>query len=223
MVKVARKIIDDVRPNEIIYIGDQVDYAPYSSHGKRKNETPSESIKKDHKAANEVLDELAPRRKADLVWIDGNHEERQEDFFTEHSELYDDAIHRYNVLSLAKRGFSRIIPFGGVYKSGKLHFVHGWRAGVSAVRAHLVNDYKANFVMGHIHKSDTATSSNIQGNIIQGYSIGCMSRLKFRYAHHPTANHGLGVYYILPNGNFTFHNIVAINASFIYQGQLYKP
>ena len=223
MVRLARKVIDDIKPKQIVLVGDQLNFAAYSSHGARKNEVPGENVKKDFKECEKTLDTLFDGVKAELVWMDGNHDAWQDDYFTEYPAFYDEAIHRYNKLKLAKRGFKRIIPFKGVFKSGKLHFTHGWRAGVNAVRTHLVNDYKASFVMGHIHKSDTATSSNIQGNIIQGYSVGCMSKLNFRYAAQPTSNHGFGIYYVLPNGNFSFHNIVAINRSFIYQGQLYTP
>lgn len=222
-IKLLRNFINDFKPDEIIFNGDMLNYAPYSSHGKRKNEVSNESVQNDTVEAIITLDTILCDTKIKTkIWIDGNHDNWQDEYFTQNPDFYDDSIHRYNRMQLNKRGFEKPIPYKKVYKSGKLYFTHGWRAGVQAVRSHLIQDYKSNFVMGHIHKSDTATSSNIKGNIIQGYSTGCMCKLDFKYACHPTSNHGFGVYYVLPSGQFTFYNIVIINNSFIFEGSEYS-
>ena len=222
-VRLLRKFINDFQPHEIVFNGDMCNYAAYSGHGRRKDETANERVATDHVEAIITMDTLLNDTKIKTkVWIDGNHDNWQDQYFTEHPETYDPAVHRYQKLQLAKRGFLNPIPYKKTYKSGKLYFTHGWRAGVGAVRQHLISDYKSNFVMGHIHKSDTATSANIKGHIVQGYSIGCMCQLEFKYAAHPTGNHGFGVYYILPNGHFTFYNVVVINDKFVFEGKEYS-
>ncbi len=221
-LKLVRKFIDDFKPNELIINGDFLNYGAYSGHGRRKNERADELIKRDHTEAVITMDALLMGTKIKTkVWIDGNHDNWQDQYYTEFPDTYDDAIHRYNILQLKRRGFLDPIPYKGVYKSGKLYFTHGWRAGTAAVRQHLIQDYKTNFVMGHIHKSDTATSSNIKGHIVQGYSTGCLCKLDFKYSYHPTGNHGFGVYYVLPNGQFAFYNVVIINNQFVFEGKLY--
>jgi predicted phosphodiesterase len=222
-IKLLKKFMDDFKPDEFIMNGDMLNYAAYSAHGKRKNEVSNESVQKDHVEAIITLDTLLTDTKIKTkVWIDGNHDAWQDQYLIENPDFADEKIHRYERMQLEKRGFIKPIPYKKAYKSGKLYFTHGWRAGTQSVRQHLISDYKTNFVMGHIHKSDTATSSNIKGNIIQGYSIGCMCKLDFKYALHPTANHGFGVYYMLPNGTFTFYNIVIINDKFMFEGQEYS-
>ena len=221
IVKLYVDFLNTFKPDELVINGDFLNYAAYNRHGKRKNEVPNERISEDHTSAIITLDKLPLGKIKHKVWLDGNHEINQDDYFMEFPDYYDDAIHRYNKLKLIKRGFKEILPYKKSYKSGKLHFTHGWRAGVNAVRDHLIKDYKASFVMGHIHKSDTATSTNIEENIMQGYAIGCSSQLDFRYSRHPTSNHGFGVYYMLPNGNFQFYNIVIINYKFIFEGQVW--
>lgn len=222
-LRLVKRFIDDFQPHELIINGDMLNYAAYSSHGKRKNEVPNESVNNDHIEAIITLDGLLDSTKIkDKIWIDGNHDNWQDQYFTANPDFYDEAIHRYQRLQLKSRGFRDPIPYGKAYRSGKLYFTHGWRAGTQAVRQHLVMDYKSNFVMGHIHKSDTATSVNIKGHIVQGYSTGCLCKLDFKYAAQPTANHGFGVYYVLPNGQFTFYNIVIIDGKFIFEGKLYE-
>ena len=215
--------LKEFKPDELVLNGDFLNYAAYSRHGKRKNEVPDERIAQDHIEAIITLDKLLHNKKIkNLVWIDGNHEIMQDDYFMEFPDFFDRSVHRYEKMQLKKRGFKHIIPYKKAYKSGKLFFTHGTRSGVNAVRQALVTDYKANFVMGHIHRSDTATSKNIEDNIMQGYSTGCSCKLDFRYSMSGGQNHGLGVYYVLPNGNFQFYNIVIIDYKFMFEGQLWK-
>lgn len=219
-IGLLNKIIDDTQPRELISVGDFLNYAAYSRHGKRKNEIPYEQIGEDHTHAILTLDSLTNNRPylKSKIWIDGNHELNQDDYFTEFPDFYDDSVHRYNKLKLKSRGF-KIHGFKKPYRAGKLFFTHGWRSGVNAVRTHLVQDYKRNFVMGHIHKSDIATSANIEGKIIQGYSLGCGCKLNFRYARGQSSNLGFGLYYIYDNGNFQFFNIVVTDYKCYFNGQ----
>lgn len=222
LVLLVNKFINALKPDEIIFNGDMLNYAIYSRHGKRNNESEYEQVNEDHTACNIMLDQLIPSYKPNLVWIDGNHDTWQDLYFTENPDYYDESIHRYNKLQLKKRGFKTILPYGIPYKSGKLNFIHGHRGGINAVRNHLIMDYHANFVMGHIHRSDTATSGNIEGKVMQGYSVGCMCKLDWKYTKSKSANHGIGVYYIMPNGNFTYFNIVIVNYQFLFGGQLWS-
>ena len=228
LVSLYKRFIDDFKPDEIVINGDLINLAGYATHhGKRKNENPIESVGEDFKAAEEILDELTSR-KAKKIFIEGNHELFQDNFFMANPDQFDETMLIENRLKLKKRGFEPLIKYSGkrnkpmFYKSGKLHFIHGWRAGVNAVRAHLTQDYHANFVMGHIHKSDTATSANIQGHSIQGYATGCSSQLDWNYSYTRNSNHGFGVYYVLPNGNFNFNNVMIIDHSFVFEGSVYK-
>ena len=227
LIGVYKQFLNDFKPDEIIYNGDIVNLSGYATHhGKRKNENPIESIGADFDAAEEILDELA-YNKAIKIFIEGNHELFQHDYFMANPDQFDAKMLIPERLQLKKRGFKQYIKYSGkrdkpmFYKSGKLHFIHGWRGGVNAVRSHLTNDFHANFVIGHIHKSDTATSTNIQAKPIQGYAIGSSCQLDWNYAHGRHSNHGLGVYYILPNGNFNFYNIMVVNYKFVFEGQLY--
>ena len=222
IIKLQRRFIEAFKPDEIVLIGDFLNYATYSKHGKRKNENVIECINDEHTEGVITLDILFTDIKANLIWLDGNHEVWQDEYYREYPDFFDRQIHRYERMQLKKRGFKTILAYGKSYKSGKLYFTHGWRCGVNAVRDHLIRDYKANFVMGHIHRSDIATSSNIDSHTIQGYSIGCSSKLDFNYTRLRTSNHGFGVYYVLPGGNFTFYNIVIINYQFVFDNQLWK-
>ncbi len=228
LLKLYSKFIDVFRPTEMVIDGDLVNLAGYATHhGRRSNENPIENVGLDFDGAEEILDTLC-KYKCKYVFIHGNHEEFQDKYFMENPDQFDERATIENRLDLKKRGFKDIIKYSGkrdkpmFYKSGKLHFVHGWRGGVNAVRSHLINDYHANFVMGHGHKSATATSSNIEANSIQGYAIGCSSQLDWNYSRSRNSNHGFGVYYVLPNGNFNFYNIVIIDYKFIFEGVLYQ-
>jgi predicted phosphodiesterase len=222
LIKLVSEFIKEFKPGEIVLDGDILNYAAYGSHGKRKNETPYEEVNEDHVAANLMLDELLPNRKTELIWLDGNHDKWQDDYFTENPNFFDDSIHRYSKLQLKKRGFGMILPYKGFYKAGKLNVTHGFRAGVTAVRSHLIQDFHANFVMGHIHKSDTATSGNIEGKVMQGYSVGCMCKRDWNYSMFKNSNQGFGIYFVQRNGNFSFYNVVVIDNAFAFDGHLWK-
>lgn len=223
VINVVSKFIKEIKPDEIVFLGDMLNYAPYSRHGKRFNESPYEQIAEEHIACNLMLDELLPKQKLSLVWLDGNHERNQDLYFTENPDTYDEAVHRYNKLSLKKRGFKIILPYGDIYTNGKLNFTHAWRAGINAVRSHLIQDFHASFVMGHIHRSDIATCNNIERKPMQGYSVGCLCKPDWNYTMSRNSNHGLGVYYIAPNGNFSFYNVVIVDNQFMFDGVLWKP
>ena len=228
LLKLYSKFVEDYRPDEMVFNGDLLNLAGYATHhGKRNSENPIENIGLDFIAGEEILDTLC-QYKCDYVWIDGNHEAFQDKYYMENPDQYDERATIHQRLDLRKRGFKHLIKYADkrtkpmFYKSGKLHFVHGWRGGVNAVRQHLIQDYHANFVMGHIHKSDTATSSNIEAKTIQGYALGCSCQLDWNYSKSRNSNHGFGVYYVLSNGNFNFQNIIVTDYKFIFEGSLFS-
>jgi hypothetical protein len=224
IIQLFAAVVSDFKPHGITDLGDTCNYASYSAHGGRHDEEPHPKVSEDHTEANISYDLIygaAP--KAVKRRIKGNHDDWQRQWIMENNKQSGGIILQNDALQLRKRGFKEenIREYGEWLKLGKLYLTHGWRAGVNAVRQHLTTDYHCNFAMGHIHKSDTATSSNMEGKTMQGYAVGCGCKLDFKYAKSKNVNHGFALCYILPDGNFTFTNYVINNYRVIVEGTLY--
>jgi hypothetical protein len=230
MVKLITAVAQDFKPHIIVDNGDTCDYGAYSKHD--KSEKVEEKVDEDHVMANIAYDSIfgaAP--KARKIKVEGNHDFRQKLYWLKYPDQYDRNTEQTNALNLKKRGFKEedIIKYKmpnnpnevpNYIKIGKLYFTHGVRTGETAVAKHL-GDFHANFVMGHIHKTAIAMSTNIEGKPIQGYAVGCSCQLRFNYAKTLHVNHGLGIWYMLPDGTFIFNNVTVINYKTVIEGQLY--
>jgi hypothetical protein len=77
-------------------------------------------------------------------------------------------------------GKAKVFPYNkrdGVFRLGNLNLVHGYSAGVGALRKHIFTYGRC--MMGHIHTSEQVSVERFGGGC--GYSVGCLARLELGY------------------------------------------
>ena len=161
--------------------------------------------------------------KGTKVWLRGNHCQRLWD--VAESEAGDglkrDAARKgvEELDDLCKEYRIKTYPYSkrtGLHREGKLCFLHGYAAGVSALRKTL-QSYGENIIMGHTH---TIQSVSVEGlTPKQGWVAGCLCQLDYEYNRSMlgTLNHENGWVYglIFDDGNFAVYQARQIAGKWI--------
>ena len=161
--------------------------------------------------------------KGSKVWLRGNHCQRLWD--VAESEAGDglkrDAARKgvEELDDLCKEYRIKTYPYSkrtGLHREGKLCFLHGYAAGVYALRKTL-QSYGENIIMGHTH---TIQSISVEGLVPkQGWVAGCLCQLDYEYNRSMlgTLNHENGWVYglIFDDGNFAVYQARQIAGKWI--------
>ena len=192
-MSVALAMITDIKPDEIVLVGDNLDlpemgkYLTYPTY----QQTTQAAIDRASLFCAQ-LRKAAPD--ADITWLAGNHEERMPKYIaTNAMAAY--GLKRANqpeswpVLSVPF--LVRMDEYDIVYKPGypaadywlneKLRIIHGDRVKSNGSTAHVyLNQEKTSVIYGHIHRIETAykTREDYDGpRTIMAASPGCLARI----------------------------------------------
>lgn len=192
-MSVALAMIADIKPDEIVLVGDNLDlpemgkYLTYPTY----QQTTQAAIDRASLFCAQ-LRKVAPD--ADITWLAGNHEERMPKYIaTNAMAAY--GLKRANqpeswpVLSVPF--LVRMDEYNIVYKPGypaadywlneKLRIIHGDRVKSNGSTAHVyLNQEKTSVIYGHIHRIETAykTREDYDGpRTIMAASPGCLARI----------------------------------------------
>ena len=160
--------------------------------------------------------------KGTKVWLRGNHCQRLWDVAESESDglKRDAAIKGVEELDdLCKTLGIKTYPYSkrlGIHREGRLCFLHGYAAGVYALRKTL-QSYGENVIMGHTH---TIQSVSVEGLVPkQGWVAGCLCQLDYEYNRSMlgTLNHENGWVYglIFDDGSFAVYQARQIAGKWI--------
>jgi hypothetical protein len=160
--------------------------------------------------------------KGTKVWLRGNHCQRLWDVAESESDglKRDAAIKGVQELDdLCKTLGIKTYPYSkrlGIHREGRLCFLHGYAAGVYALRKTL-QSYGENVIMGHTH---TIQSVSVEGLVPkQGWVAGCLCQLDYEYNRSMlgTLNHENGWVYglIFDDGSFAVYQARQIAGKWI--------
>lgn len=161
--------------------------------------------------------------KGQKAWLRGNHCQRLWDVAESESGdgLKRDAARKgvEELDDLCKEYRIKTYPYSkrtGLHREGKLCFLHGYAAGVYALRKTL-QSYGENIIMGHTH---TIQSISVEGLVPkQGWVAGCLCQLDYEYNRSMlgTLNHENGWVYglIFDDGNFAVYQARQIAGKWI--------
>jgi hypothetical protein len=160
--------------------------------------------------------------KGTKVWLRGNHCQRLWDVAESESDglKRDAAIKGVQELDdLCKTLGIKTYPYSkrlGIHREGRLCFLHGYAAGVYALRKTL-QSYGENVIMGHTH---TIQSVSVEGLVPkQGWVAGCLCQLDYEYNRSMlgTLNHENGWIYglIFDDGSFAVYQARQISGKWI--------
>src|SRR5229473_2289497 len=122
----VEKFIKDFKPNELICIGDFLDFDCISDHNARNlRAVEVETVEEDYRVGNAILDRwqrLCPK----IVLEEGNHDFRVERFINAYPRMAG-SLEVEKGLNLKARGIKWVLSWskGEVYRVGKANFIHG--------------------------------------------------------------------------------------------------
>lgn len=220
--------------DEVIYIGDFLDMYPLASFNRNAmRKVEGKTVQKEYDAGNVILDRhqsLIRKRnpKAKFTFLVGNHEDRIRRYIDEFPQL--EGILNIEIgLRFKQRGIKAVwcYPKGEVYSIGNAYFHHGLYTGQNPAKK-MVENYGVNIFFGHVHSMETHSKVLWgKGKAVVGQSLGCLCRYDLDYVgQNPKSwQHGFGVFFFLPNGQFTYYTPRIFNGVFIgpdgvtYSGQ----
>lgn len=221
------QLIHDIRPQQVIILGDFGEFASVSRHQKGSlYKLKDITLGWEYEQQNELLDAIdSACRGCQRDFIEGNHEQRVNSWLEESDNgKIDGAISLpQDGLNLYKRGWKYHSGWKEAsVKVGKyLEVVHGEYCPVHAAKKHL-DEYEGSVMMGHTHRFQSYVTGK-RGS----YNIGCLidrSHPVFGYASASQRRkwvNGFAVVTVLGDGSFIPHPIQCWNDRFAFGGKLY--
>lgn len=194
------------RPEAILLNGDILDFYQLSRFGK---DVRKRSVAHELQAAREFLDVLS-QFGAKIYYKIGNHEERYEHYLMQKApELL--GVQQFELkylLRLNERGID-MIGDKRIIKANDLNIVHGHEFGQSIfspvnVARGLFLRGKVSAMQGHNHSVSEHTESNMNGDIVTTWSLGCLCELNPAYLPINKWSHGFAMVELHDNGK-DFH------------------
>lgn len=214
-----------------ICLGDLMDFNQVSKWTKNNiRKIKDAPLKKDYDAANQWLDELqsalGPVAGRNGVLIEGNHDYRIEMYIDEFPQ-FEGLLEVPTNLRLDERGI-KWVPYwseGEIYPKGHAVFCHGKWVNLHHAKQH-AEKFGTNVFYGHVHDIQSHSYERLgDDSTFVGQSLGCLCEYDQGYirgARITKWQQGFGVFYFLPNGNFTYYVVRIIDGKFVSpEGTLY--
>jgi predicted phosphodiesterase len=194
------------KPDAILLNGDTIDFYGLSRFMK---DPRKRSVAHELQATRDFLDVLS-QFGAKIYFKIGNHEERYENYLMRVApELL--GVREFELkylLGLDARGID-FISDKRIIKANDLNIVHGHEFGQSIfspvnVARGLFLRGKVSAMQGHNHSVSEHTESNMNGDIVTTWSLGCLCELNPAYLPINKWSHGFGIVELSDNGK-DFH------------------
>ena len=197
--------ISEEKPDAILLNGDTVDFYGLSRFMK---DPRKRSVAHELQALNEFLDVLQ-QFGAKIIYKLGNHDERYEHYLMHKApELL--GIPEFKFENLLKAGERKMDVVGEkrIIKANKLNIIHGHEypsvfSPVNIARG-LYMKGKVSAMQGHNHQSSTHVETDMNGDIVTTWSLGCLCELNPAYKPLNKWNHGIAIV-DLDQNNKDFH------------------
>lgn len=174
--EVLLKAIDDIKPQELVFIGDFADFYAVSFHSKdpRREKFLVGEVEKVNKRLDEIDSIGAASR--DVVFIEGNHEDRLRRYISDKAPELEGLVDVNDLFKFKERNYKHI-KYRDHYKHGKVYYTHdSGRSGKYAV-FHTLGDYGANVVFGHSHRGGVVYSGEMRGNSHASMNVGWLGSI----------------------------------------------
>lgn len=220
-IEVAFDFFHSKGANTIILNGDILDNTPFSRHdGKRPSASDVRRWFDQTEYFFEGLRDAFPTQK--IVWTEGNHDFWYRRWMNQHAwQLDDDPYFSLQERLHIEEYKISFIPQTQYVLAGKLAICHGhqlggkWGVGVAPAR-NIYNKTKKSVLIGHVHKSDSYTETDLQGDIYTCYTTGCNCTLTPEYQPFAgKANHGAAFVTVEKSGDYSVDNIR------VHKGKIY--
>ena len=217
----AKTFVKDIRPDEIILLGDFLDCTSLSHWIENKTLLlENKRYLLEIGNANEELDYLQKYSKK-VTYLEGNHENWVQQYIEKHPML-EGMLEIPLRLELKERNIEWF-PLNELYRVGKMYFLHG----DTTVKYHaskMLQDYGCCLCYGHTHTAQTAQMNMKMQEPIMAYGLGCLCSHEPHYmkGKHARWIDQVGIMEYDENGNFNLTPINITAGQFIWEGKEYK-
>lgn len=181
------ELINDIKPDRVIVLGDVADMPSLSSYDKGKRAFQGRTYSQDMQAHGDFQEKLwstvrrAKRKLPHSVVLHGNHEQRIERAIEVQAEL--EGVISYEDLEL-DHWYDEVVPYTGATPGSialdGVHYAHYFVAGISGrpisgehSAYSLLSKLHASCVVGHSHLMDHCVRTRADGQKIMGLVAGC--------------------------------------------------
>lgn len=196
------------KPDAILLNGDTLDFFGLSRFMK---DPKARSFAEELRAFKEFMDVLKKTFNAQIYFKMGNHEERYFHFLwmKAHEIVGVEEFEIENILKARAEGIE-VIKDKRIIKAGDLNIIHGHEFGGSVfspvnIARGLFLRGKVSAIQGHNHQTSEHTESNMNGEIMTTWSMGCLCELNPAYLPINKWNHGFAIVDI-EGSNFDVRN-----------------
>jgi len=193
--------ISEEKPDAILLNGDTVDFYGLSRFMK---DPRKRSLAHELKALNELLDVLG-QFNAKIIYKLGNHDERYEHYLMQKApELLGIPEFELQHLLKAKDRGMDVVGEKRIIKANKLNIIHGHEypsvfSPVNIARG-LYMKGKVSAMQGHNHQVSEHTETDMNGDIVTTWSVGCLCELNPAYMPLNRWEQGMGMVDLSDNG-----------------------
>lgn len=226
-VKSIFNLMDDVKFDGFVVLGDFMDMSPISHWLKNKRKTlENKRMITDYIEGNKLLDEFDKRlpKNCDKRFFYGNHEEWYHQLIEEYPAL-EGLLDPKIELKLEERGYKVYDKLNHIERIGKLSFTHGIYHSQNFVKKH-IDELKTNVIIGHLHTPRQRFATSPAREIaIAGYSLGALCDLSPDYMKNRPNSwvHGFAVIYFYDaSGYFDVDIKRIVKGKFVYNNKLYS-
>jgi predicted phosphodiesterase len=186
--------ISEEKPDAILLNGDTIDMYSLSRFQK---DPRKRSVAHELEAVNEFLD-LLQKFGAKIYYKLGNHDERYEHYLMHKApELLGIPEFKFENLLKAKERGMDVIGEKRIIKANKLNIIHGHEypsvfSPVNIARG-LYMKGKVSAMQGHNHQTSEHTETDMNGEIVTTWSLGCLCELNPAYMPLNKWSHGMAI------------------------------
>lgn len=235
-VKAVIRFVAEYQPDEVVQIGDLVDYPTPSRWTKDTRGEFEGSVKEDSNYVKEKF--LSPLREVfdgPIGVVEGNHDLRPREYLRKYAPALDDMAELFNIenlLDFDRFGITKLPDFyeiapGWVATHGHLGGIRlSPIAGNTALNA--AKRFGKSVVMGHTHRLGIGSFTNGYGGNVEaqvtGFEVGNLMNMKLAtYLKGATANWQQGIGILHVDGKHVRPEVVPIvGRKFTVEGQTYS-
>ncbi len=202
----------------VILNGDVMDSAEISRHDK---DPSAPRYVEEVKVTRQFLAYIrAQFPKADVIYKDGNHEDRLPRY------IFNNSPALFGLECLTLRSLLDLDGLGVAWVTdqrtialGKLPVIHGHEYGKGGGGAHpskwLFNKAHASALCGHLHRTDEFGVTDVKGRQIRTWSVGCACDLKPRWLRNNNWGHGCAFVDVANDGTYSVSNLRMFNGKLL--------
>jgi len=220
--KAAIEIARKVKPDEIVFLGDQLDASGLFSAFKRAYLTDTYDFRRDVKMAREFIEDVVSAAgEPDVYALEGNHEQHIERWIagtasSDAAGFLGDALDPFKILGFDKLGATYVkrgqltpgMSVRGVLRLQGCLFTHGGYQSIHATHRH-ATAFGSNICHGHTHRSTSVVLRRPTGEVYGGYCPGTLAEFAplYQQTTPESWSHGVGLQFVDSRGQLTHFNV----------------